>query len=197
MNATSRPSDRQREVARLTAAAFQVEKPSIIRFYDENQASEVGILVAPDSPEKGVTAYATIGLSDHPLLREGKEFGTRVELLGACSSTTPGFENVLSTLAFCVINSKWFCAPGIVFPDVVSMYGLSATMSDIFFASPFLWEDRFGSRDVVGRNVAWLMAIPISKTESELAQKLGPAELERALSEREVSVSDVHRASVV
>ena len=184
-------------MARLTAAAFQVERPSIIRFYDENRTSEIGILFAPDSPEKGVTAYATIGLSDHPLLLEGKEFGARVELLGACSSATPGFENVLSTLAFCVINSKWFCAPGIIFPDVVSMYGLSATMSDIYFASPFLWEDRFGSREVIGKNVAWLMAIPISKAESELAQRLGPTELERILSERKADVSDVNRASVV
>lgn len=197
MTATSRPSDRQREVAKLTAAALQVERPSIIRFYDENRTSEVGILVAPDSPEEGVTTYATIGLSDHPLLREGKEFGARVELLGVCSSSTPGFGNVISTLAFCVINSKWFCAPGIVFPGVVSMYGLSDTMSDIYFASPFLWEDRFKSREVIGKHVAWLMAVPISKAESELAQRLGPTELERALNECKVNVFDLSRASVV
>ena len=29
---------------------------------------------------------------------------------------------ILSTAAFCIINSKWFCYPGAIFPDIVSMY---------------------------------------------------------------------------
>lgn len=192
-----RPSDRQKEVAKLTASAFQVERPSIIKFHDENRVSEIAILFAPNSPENGVTSYATVGLSDHPLMREGKEFAVRVELLGVCNSSAPGFDNILSTLAFCVINSKWFCAPGVIFPNVVSMYGMSTTMSDIYFASPFLWGDRFAAKELAGRNVAWLMAIPISKAESDFAQRSGAAELEKLLTEHEANVFDLSRASVV
>ena len=115
------PSDRQREVARITADVLQVDRPSVLRFYDELQEYRINVLVAPNSPETGVTTYATVGLSDHVMLRNGQDFNLRVELLGVCNSSITDFDNVLATLAFCVIKSKWFCAPGIIFPGAISM----------------------------------------------------------------------------
>ncbi|QBH01546.1 suppressor of fused domain protein [Xanthomonas oryzae] len=197
MSTAFHPSNRQKEVAQLTAAAFQIDRPSITRFYDEQRVSDIGILVAPNSPEDGITSYATIGLSDHPLMRGGKEFSSRVEMLGLCDSAVQGFDNIISTLAFCVIKSKWFCAPGIIFPDVISMYKISETMSSVYFASPFAWGNRFSSAEVDGLRVAWLMAIPISDAESKLAQTLGSAELEKLLIDHKIDVADINRNSVI
>jgi antitoxin YqcF len=78
MSATSQ----QKELANHTASAMRVEKPPISRYWDENEKSSVYILEAADRPQRGVISYATIGLSDHPLVFKGREFGTRVELVG-------------------------------------------------------------------------------------------------------------------
>jgi hypothetical protein len=103
----------------------------------------------------------------------------------------------MATLAFCVINSGWFCAPGVIFPDVVSMYKHSDTMSDIYFAYPFLWEERLRSTMIGDRKVAWLLAIPVSKAETEFAQSHGPDKLEDLFVEKGIDIYDLNRASVV
>ena len=147
--------------------------------------------------QDGVTSYATVGLSDSPLIFKGEEFGTRVEIVGACGASFSGFDNVLSTLSFCVINSKWFCAPGMIFPDVISMYNLSSTMSDIYFTSPFLWDERLKSHRIGDVDVAWLLAIPISKEESKFAKEFGPHKLEEIFAEKNIDIYDLNRMSVV
>jgi antitoxin YqcF len=105
-------TSQQRRLAEHTALAMRVEKPPVHRFWDENKESSVFILEATDRPQDGVASYATIGLSDRPLMFKRREFDTRVELVDACGSAFSGFANVLATAAFCVINSGWFCAPG-------------------------------------------------------------------------------------
>lgn len=190
-------SDEQKEVAKYTASAFLVDKPSISRFWDDDRRSDVYILEAPDSPQRGVTSYATVGLSDHPLIFQDKEFGTRVEIIGACGSKFPDYGNILATLAFCVINSKWFCAPGIIFPDIMKMYDLSLTMSDIYFSHPFLWDDRLKSTRLGKKDIAWLLAVPISKEESAFAQKFGPEKLEELFSEKDIDIYNLNRPSIM
>lgn len=190
-------TNQQRELASHTASAMRVEKPPISRYWDENEKNSVYILAAADRPQRGVTSYATIGLSDHPLMFKGREFSTRVELVGACGSAFAGFANILSTAAFCVINSEWFCAPGIIFPDIVSMYKASNTLSDIYFAHPFLWDERLKSTVIGDRQVAWLLAVPVSKEETAYAQSYGPERLEALFEEKNVDIYDLNRASVV
>lgn len=190
-------SSQQRELAGHMASAMGVEKPPIFRFWDEGRKSSVCVLEAANRPQDGVTAYATIGLSDHPLMFQGREFGTRVELVGACGSAFPGFAHVLATAAFCVVNSGWFCAPGMIFPDVVSMHKASDTLSDIYFAHPFLWEKELKSILIGDRQVAWLLAVPVSKEESAFAQSYGPERLEARFAEKDIDIFDLNRSSAV
>ncbi|MFG6892039.1 suppressor of fused domain protein [Burkholderia pseudomallei] len=190
-------SSQQKVLAAHIALAMGVERPPIFRYWDENRKSSVCILEAANRPQDGVTAYATIGLSDHPLMLKGREFDARVELVGACGSAFTGFSNVLATAAFCVINSGWFCAPGIIFPNVVSMYKASVTLSDIYFAHPFLWEQEFKSTLIGDLRVAWLLAVPVSKAESAYAQSYGPEQLEARFAERDIDIYDLNRASVI
>jgi antitoxin YqcF len=190
-------SNQQKEVAKYTASALLVDRPPIFHFWDDDHRSDVYVLEAANSPQQGVTSYATVGLSDHPLMFQDKEFDTRVEIIGACGSKFPDFGNVLATLAFCVINSKWFCAPGIIFPDIMKMYGLSLTLCDIYFAHPFLWDDRLKSTRLGEKDIAWLLAVPISKEESAFAQEFGPKKLEELFSEKDIDIYNLNRASVV
>lgn len=190
-------SSQQKMLAGHTALAMSAEKPPIFQYWDENRQNSVCILEAANRPQDGITSYATIGLSDHPLMFQGREFDARVELVGACGSAFPGFANVLATAAFCVVNSGWFCAPGIIFPDLVSMYKASVTLSDIYFAHPFLWEEELKSTLIEDRRVAWLLAMPISKAESAYAQSYGPEHLEARFAEMDIDIYDLNRASVI
>ena len=174
-----------------------MERPPIFRFWDDNHESEVHILTAENTPQAGVKSYATIGLSDHVLMHDGKPFDTRVELVGACGSVFKDFDNVLATLAFNVINSKMFCAPGVIFPGVMDMYDLSDSMSDIYFTYPFLWEETLSSAKVAGRDIAWLLAMPISRKETEFAQEFGPDALEKKFSTHDIDIYNLNRPSVV
>src|SRR5579862_6563065 len=128
--------------------------PPIYHMWDDDHKNDIYVMKAVDCPQKGVISYTTVGLSEHPLIRDGEEFNTRVELLGACGSAFPDFDRILATLGFCIINSKWFCAPSVIFPGIMNMYSVSVTMSDIYFANPFLWGDGFRSTQIGGRTTA-------------------------------------------
>lgn len=188
---------RAKMVAKHTAMAFGVKDPPIYRHHDDDGKSSLHVIEAADCPQDGVTSYATVGLSDHPLIRNGEVFNVRVELLGACGSNYAGFENVLATLGFCVVNSTWFCAPGVIFPGAVDMYHLSSTMSDVYFTHPFLWNDAFESTSFEETTTAWLLAVPVSKQETEYARQYGPARLEELFTEKHIDIYDLNRASVV
>lgn len=191
------PSDRDKKIAQYIAKAFNVEKPSIRRHLDEAEKSDAFILRAGDTPSRGVTTYSTVGLSDHPLIFRGREFETRVEIVGACLEELAGFDDVVATLAFCVINSGWFCAPGSIFPDVMTMYKLSDTMSDIYFTTPFLWEEHLKPLKIDGIQVSWLLAVPISKQEAAYTKEFGPYRLEDLFVEKQINIFDLNRPSVV
>jgi len=190
-------SNRRKAVAAYAAAGFVVVKPPVIRYWDSNHRSDLHILEGADCPQKGVKSYATVGLSEHPLIRNGKEFNARVELLGACGSEFSEFAEILSTVGFCVINSQWFCAPGVIFPGVLDLHGASKTMSDIYFADPFLWGDRFKSSIIENQMTAWLLVIPISKRETEFAVQNGPDKLEQLFERQNIDIYNLNRPSVV
>lgn len=99
----STASASNRAIARI-AAAFG-GKPAVTRYWDDNHHhNALDILACTDQPTDDVTSYATLGLSDTPLIQDGTEFPARVELLGACASKVDFCPNALSTATFYVIN---------------------------------------------------------------------------------------------
>lgn len=171
--------------------------PEVTRYCDDNNRSQVDIMACKDRPTEGVISYGTVGLSDHPLMKYGKEYPSRVELTGACASCYTLFPNVLATAAFHVINSKWFCYPGAVFPDVVSMHRASETMEHLFFTSPFLWEGRLQTLHIESKAVAWLLIVPISESELRYAIENDTDKLEDRFEEHQIDVYDLNRPPVV
>jgi hypothetical protein len=192
----SKPSSFDKAIARAAAAAFGTP-PSVYCYWDDQHKASVDIVSCNDSPSSGVTSYATVGVSQIPLIKDGKDLGFRTELVGACGSQFADFGNCLSTAAFCVINSRWFVAPGVVFPDVISMYRTSGAMKHVLFLPPFLWDERLQTIQVENERVAWLLAIPISENELRLAESKGVPALEDVLEKEEIDIFDLDRASVV
>lgn len=189
-------ADSSRVVAKTAAAAFG-GTPRITRFWDDDHHNSVDILSCEDGPQLGVTAYSTVGLSEWPLHYGAEEHHTRLEVVGACGSGFQGYDNALATTAFNIINSSWFCYPGAVYPDVLSLYGSSPTMKHFLFVVPFLWEDELPTLELEHRSIAWLLALPISNEERSFVESNSSDELEELFQERQIDIFDLARPSVV
>jgi hypothetical protein len=171
--------------------------PRIIRYWDDARRNCVDLLSCIDCPQVGVTSFSTIGLSDHPLYKNGNEYPVRTELVGACGNSFTAFDRAISTAAFCVINSKWFASPGAIFPDILSMYKCSDTLQHLFFVPPFLWEHKLATLSLPKKQVAWLLVVPISENERKLASSEGSGELEKLFELKQIDIFNLNRPSVI
>lgn len=186
----------RKEIARAAAKAFG-GKPQVFEFEYEFTNNKIGILQSPDSPVDGVTSYATVGLSDFPLLKDNQDYGSRLELLGACATTTDQFANIIASAAACIHHRGWFCAPGIIFPDVIKEYYPDISMRHLLFVPPFLWNDSPSTLSIESRAVAWLQAVPISDNELNHAKSHGPKVLEDIFMKEQIDVYNIERSSVL
>jgi antitoxin YqcF len=188
-------SESNKHIAKVIVEAFG-GKPRITRYWDDNHASFVDIAICPDRPQPGTSSVSTIGLSDSKLYDNDIEYGTRVELVGTATSTFTELANVVATAAFCIINSRWFCSPGAIFPDIVAMYRQSDT-KHLFFTPPFLWEDKLPTLRLPDKTVSWLLCVPISDPEREFAVRNGWDKLEDLFVQRQIDIFDIDRVSEV
>lgn len=171
-------------------------KMEIVRYADENH-STIDIVSAKNRPFEGVTTYATIGLSNYSIgLKLDDKKALRVEFIGACDTKYDWFGNLISSCSFRIMNDHFACKPGIIYPNMISIYNDNVTMKHIMFETPFMW-DGLESINSESNTVAWLMPIPISDSEMQYAQKYGAEALENLLEEKEADVCDINRKPVV
>lgn len=189
------PSESNELIARTAAAVFG-GSPKVVAYGDESEGSSIDILSCADTPRVGATSYATVGLSDHPLYKGDEEYPVRVEFVGTCNTSFAHFANVLSTAAFNIINSRWFCHPGAIFPGIVGMYDASLTMKHLLFVPPFIWTPDLKTLKLEDKTVAWLMAVPISEAEYRFAEENSTDDLEVVFEEKEIDPVDIKRPSV-
>jgi len=193
--AMGKVSEANRRLARALSDAFGGEF-RVHAYIDDERRNSVDVLSCPDRPQRGVASFGTIGLSDHPIYRDGKEIDVRAELVGACAASFAELPNVLASCAFEVIKARRFAAPGVIFPEAFAQYQRGGALRHVMFVPPFLWEDLKPLR--VGKKpVAWLLVVPISEAEMRLAIDEGPARLETLLEQREVDIYDPCRSSVL
>jgi hypothetical protein len=188
--------DENRIIARSAATVFGGSRPTVTRYYDQARKGSVDLLACDDVPKGGVTSYATIGLSDSPLYRGSEKFPVRVEFVGACVSGSCDFAAALATAAFCVVNSRWFCAPGVIFPDIWPRDDRRTSLRHLLFVPPSFWEG-FETLRLPSKTVAWLTAIPITEGEMQFAAKEGSLRLEEMFEVRRTDLFDFFRPSVV
>lgn len=188
-------SSENKKIISMTIKAFSKE-PNYMTYWDENNKSHINILEFTDDDADDV-CYSTIGLSDYANGNPYNDSDTRVEVVGISLKINDKFPNILSTIAFCMINSDWDCYPGAIFPDVVKMYGHSNTMKHILFTPPFLWEDVLKTLEFKDKTVAWLLAVPISEAEYKYAETYGTNKLEELLEFNQVDISDINRLSAI
>lgn len=178
---------------------FGGAKPIVDRFADDDEDPNwVDVMRTAESPQPGVTSYATLGMSrfdNGGLEVDGKPL--RVELLAACQSE---FTHIADGLASCALNvakDKWQVTPGVVHPNVLDLYRPDIVLKHLFLVTPFLWGDGPADRKFDELIVTWLMAIPISDSEIDHVARYGPERLESLFEERQIDVFDINRDVVV
>jgi hypothetical protein len=170
-------------------------RPSVSKFWDDAHHASIDIMRVEKAPDEHISTVSTLGLSDTDIGLEADGRSLRVELLMSYRTSQNDGENILSTCAFNVINSAMPINPGVIFPRVVELYRPSSSMVHILFSSPYLWD--LQTQDFTTKKVAWLVAIPISDAEYDLARSEGSDALENLLEERNADVFDLDRQSVL
>lgn len=184
-------------MARNVAEAFG-KRPKITEYWDAHDRYSVAIAAGTDVPTEGITAYSTVNLSDWPMYVDGREHETRVEIAASAPSQIEDFESTLSTAAFYVINGRWPCHPGVVYPDVLAIYQMSATMKHVLFMGPTGFNNKFDeSLQLPDRLVTWVMMIPIADSEYEFAKARGGEALIQILQDRDADYWDLKRKPLV
>jgi antitoxin YqcF len=171
--------------------------PSVKKFWDEENNHHIDLLLLADRPTSGVTTVSSIGLSDTPLYFKNKEYPTRVEILGCCESKEELFPNIISTASFSIIKDGWFCAPGIIYPDIISMYYPGYSMKHLYFTTPFLWEDSLPTIELPTKKISFLLAVPISEEERSYAVEHSVAELESSFEKNNIDIFNLRRTSTI
>lgn len=182
-------------VAKHASAAFG-GTPRVQRYHHDTESLSVDILQCADRPCNGVTAYSTVGLSDHPMFRDDQEFPMRLELAGACATADGLFANILASAAFCVMRTRELYSPGRVMSGYVGEYYPSSTVPHIYLGSPFLWEDSLKTLDCGTKRVARLLVVPVSDAEHEFLKGHGSDALEDRFERRQIDMFDLARPSV-
>lgn len=169
--------------------------PQIFRYYDEAEVKYVDIFCSKNVSQKGLQSCATIGLNNSDINLVNGERELRVEILGACDIRIDCFENILTTVAFEIMDAHK-CYPGYIVENVIPLYIPDSDMKHLLLVTPFVWEN---TETIVldDRFIAWLQIIPISENEYRYAILNGVNELENLLEEKDIDVFDIYRESVV
>lgn len=169
--------------------------PQVFRYWDDNKRQYIDVLTSADGPCRGVTSYATIGLSEHETGWQNNNKSLRVELLGACDAKEEIFPNILTTTAFEIMQSRK-CSYGDIIQNVMSKYNPGLEMKHVYLTNPFLWE-RFETLEFGDRFVTWLLIVPVSDKEKDYAIKNGWEALEDEFEKNNIDIFDLKRKSII
>jgi len=148
-----------------------------------------------------VRSFATIGLSEHPVVARNSGRELRMELIG-CSYDGPSSDygpwpGILDHLAKVSVESGQAILRG----DVIKLPGEMAPgswLNALYATPPVYFDDSFSSVDIGGGHqaaVVWLL--PIGASEADLVQKSGWRAFENVLESSNPDLLDLKRALIV
>ena len=193
MDTRKTPSSDTKLVARYAISTFGTP-PNVWRFTCEREGFSLDIGGCMDRPAAGTVSYTTIGLSDYDVLTDS-ESPARVELAAACASDRPLFPNILAAAAMLLIRQEKEVKAGDVIRDVVAEFYPRASVSHLYLARPFLWGQRLDLLRGEAKNIAWLMAVPVTGDELLHLETEGDDGLEQLYHQQRVDMFSLGRAT--
>lgn len=188
-------SDQRKAVVKHLEEELGARAP-MERYWNRDETENIDFFILSEPPGDGLRTVSTIGLSDWPLLIDGEEYPTRLELIAAHEEDDEYFVAAISTAAFNIALSGWACYPGRVFAGVLGAHG-NDVLTDLYFTSPLLWPELASPRKVGSHDVSWLMPIGISAAESAFAVEQGADALEDLLEREGIDFADLTRPSIL
>jgi antitoxin YqcF len=185
-----------RSLGRYARDAFGGTGFSVVGYTDGGPGSSIDVVMCRNSPTQHVISYSTVGLSDKQIFATDLSLPLRAELVGAADDRFAEFPKILSTAAFCVINTGWSCRPGAVFPGVVEAHHRSSDMKHLVLMAQFLW-DGLELIELEDRQVDWLLVVPVSEAEARFCREFGIDALETRFDAEQIDVFDLDRRSVL
>lgn len=173
---------------------------------------EFDILTLQNSPQKGMTTYVTLGLSDYVLrddqnnrkprrielisiLRDDTDF---LELTGNPEDQLNFYEDSLMYICCYMVEENSYLFPGDIWVNWFSnKYQQFSDLEHLYFMYPTLLTDKIRTTTIEDKEIEWLLCIPISQDELEYYEKNGSEALEKLLLQEKVDVSDLFRESLL
>jgi hypothetical protein len=161
-------------------------------------ATPAGVQVAwfgPDSPFRGATTLATLGLSRHHLDQDPGLHQELVLHLRAEDLPTNA-AGVLFQMAAEMIRKGWALHPG----DVIGPRGQlfdRGGMTALYATVPMYMPEDFGACQEPDRTIAMIQLIPITAGEAAFVRARGGQAFEELLIAQDPDLTDVTRAAIV
>jgi hypothetical protein len=99
-------------------------------------------------------------------------------LASACLANQPLYPHVLAAAAMLLIRQQKTVQMGDAIRDVVAEFYPRSPLPHLYLASPFLWGERLKALRGEVKNIAWLLAVPVTSSELTYLQSNGAAGLE-------------------
>jgi hypothetical protein len=187
------PTPFERELGKLVRLKLG-EQTKVVRFADEGEINDVYIVSSLNFPVDGVSSYASVGLSRN--MQGIGVKGVKVEIIAACATLTPDFDNLVASCVFDSIKNGSNIVYGASIANVIMQYQISSSLKHVVFVTPFLWHgmDKFL---VENEAVFYLMMLPISDNERLYLIDRGIDELEKVFNDKQIDIYDINRPSAL
>lgn len=194
-NVYDQPTLRSLEVRDYLLSVFGNPKAEVYAHDNSKGTLRIGIIHAPDTPDEGLTTYATVNVNE----AENRFDGTNIpaELIGVVESGNDHFANAIGTVAANCMGDGLSLAPGVVHRNALANYpGLAPHLPHMLMTYPIDFGEEFSKIPTSQGSVYGLQAMPISEAELNYLQDQGFDALEEAFMEADIDYYDLTRPSI-
>lgn len=190
-NLNSAPGARSIEIRDYMFGVFGSPEADVFAYDAPDADLRVGVIHAPNSPEAGLTTYATVNLNEIPNVINGQS--VPAELYGVVEGVHDGFAGALATIGLNRFLGDVELAPGTVLRTVFAQ--VSPGLPHALLVYPMDWGEELSRMRTSQGDVFGLQVIPISDAEVNFLVQHGFEELDDRLAEAEIDYLDFNRPS--
>jgi len=170
---------------------------TIDRQLDVHEGLQVEIVKAENCPSERIVSYATVGLSIVPIGYISSNVILGAEIVGAANARFDRFADILAACVDDIFRLRFKLFPGAVYKNALEAHYPGMDVKHLIFDTPHGWENDLLSLNLGTRQVAWIMAVPVTDEELELFSRSDTGELQVLMEEKGVDLYDLERESVV
>ncbi len=164
---------------------------------DVHEDVRVDIVKARNSPYEPVVSYATIGLSVVPIGYISSNVSLGAEIVSAAYARYTEFGDVLAACVQNIFQMQFKLFPGAVYKDAFRAHYPELDVQHLMFDTPHGWDNDLLTLNLGARQVAWIMAVPITDEELDLYNGSDSGELQELFEEKGTDLYDLERESIV